>query len=187
MISSNDRSGWFGASDTAYIMGRWNTKSFFRFWLEKAGAIRNTFTSPSLQAGTMYEHQILDALGVPIRDRQIKIRKFRLRVNLDGEDFNEITEVKTYRESFRVTKAYWQQCQIEMFASNKKCRIAAYQLLPEDYLNYFNPVDLKRISIHPVQIEPEWIKNDYLPRLEYLAWCLKKGRTPNESEFCVIR
>ena len=90
MITSKDRSGWFGASDTWAVMGNWETDTFARLWLEKLGVVRNTFTSPALQAGTLYEHRVLDALGVPIRDRQIRIRRLRLRVNLDGEDLEEI-------------------------------------------------------------------------------------------------
>lgn len=187
MITSKDRSGWFGASDTWAVMGNWETDTFARIWLEKLGAVRNTFTSPALQAGTLYEHRVLDALGVPIRDRQIRIRRLRLRVNLDGEDLEEITEVKTHGGPFRVTRRYWQQCQVEMYAAGKRCRIAAYHLLPEDYQNYFNPVDPARITLHPIQRDGEWLEREYLPRLEYLAWCLKKRRTPHANEIFLRR
>ena len=37
MIHNQDRSGWFGASDTARIMGNWNTQTFARWWGEKLG------------------------------------------------------------------------------------------------------------------------------------------------------
>ena len=35
VISEQDRSGWFGASDTSYIMGNWNTKTFKNWWAKK--------------------------------------------------------------------------------------------------------------------------------------------------------
>ena len=118
MIRNHDRSGWFGASDTATIMGNWNTDTFSRWWLVKLGVRKDRFVTPSMQCGTAYEHKILDALRVKIRDRQIRIRSLRLRVNYDGESRQLITEVKTHSKPvFKVTKAYWQQCQVEMFAS----------------------------------------------------------------------
>ena len=37
MIADQDRSGWFGASDTSYVMGNWHTKTFKDWWLKKMG------------------------------------------------------------------------------------------------------------------------------------------------------
>lgn len=178
MIASQDRAGWFGASDTSKIMGNWETKTFVRFWAEKLGLIRNTFTNRAMLAGTFYEHPILRAIGVKRMDRQIRIRRLRLRVNLDGETRRMIHEVKTYGgEAFEVSKAYWQQCQVEMFAADKACEIVSYRLLPEDYTNFFNPIDTKRIGYHPIERDNLFIR-DYLDRLEYLCECLKEGRFP---------
>lgn len=75
MIKNKSRAGWFGASDTATIMGNWQTKTFAAWWMVKLGLAENNFTNIYLAAGTAYEHRILDALGVKKRDRQIKIRK----------------------------------------------------------------------------------------------------------------
>lgn len=194
MITSQDRSGWFGASDTSTIMGGWDTKTFARLWLEKLGLLRSTYRSSAMLAGTYYEHRILDHLGIRRRDRQIKMRRLRLRVNLDGET-DMIHEVKTYSgETFQVSKAYWRQAQVEMFASitlwrrvlglllgrqsHKSLEIVAYRLLPEDYQNFYNPIDPERISRHPVEYDPGWIKNEYLPRLRYLSKCLRRRTTP---------
>lgn len=178
MIHDQDRSKWFGASDTARIMGSWNTDTFNNFWLEKLGLRKNTFKNAAMMAGTAYEHRILDALGVKRRDRQIKIRKLRLRVNLDGED-DIIHEVKTYsKKEFKVTTAYWQQAQVEMFAAKKPLVIDAYRLLPEDFNNYFNEIDPARLSRHPIEYDEAWIQGEYLPRLTYLAACLKERRWP---------
>ena len=93
MISNHDRSGWFGASDTHWIMGNWETNSFRRFWLEKLGIIHNSFFTAATLAGTYYEHRILESLGIAQMDRQIKIRRLRLRVNLDGEELSTIHEM----------------------------------------------------------------------------------------------
>ena len=85
MIHNHDRSGWFGASDTAIIMGRWDTETFRRWWLQKIGVRTDHFSTPAMQAGTAYEHRILSAIGISTMDRQIRIRRYRLRVNYDGE------------------------------------------------------------------------------------------------------
>lgn len=182
MIRSQNRSGWFGASDAATIMGNWHTKTFARFWLEKQGIIKNTYKSPAMIAGTYFEPRILDFLGVKKRDRQVKKWRFRLRVNLDGET-RKIHEVKTYGgESFKISKAYWQQAQVEMFATGKPLEIVAYKLLPEDYENFYNPIDAERISTHLIERDQEWIKCEYLPRLRYLAKCLRLRKVPHLSE-----
>lgn len=184
MIKNHDRSGWFGASDTAYIVGSWNTPSFTAWWGEKLGLIQNTYTNIYMQAGTAYEHRILSALGIVQMDRQIKIRRLRLRVNLDGEDRETITEVKTYgKDVFKVSKAYWGQCQVQMYAARKPCRIAAYRLIDEDYRNYFNPIDPARITLHPIEHDPAWISGLWLPRVEYLRDRLKRRRFPDANQF----
>lgn len=182
MIHDQDRSGWIGASDSAVVMGNWCTKTFARWWMEKLGLRKNTFTTVAMQAGTAYEHRILDHLGVWQRDRQIRIRRLRLRVNLDGEA-ERIKEIKTYGGEFRVSKAYWQQAQVEMFAAKKPLDIVAYKLEPEDYANFFNPIDPGRLSIYPIDYDREWIEQEYLPRLRYLAWCLRRKRWPREDEY----
>lgn len=180
MIHNQDRSGWIGASDTATVMGNWGTKSFAQWWRVKLGISRDHFTTAAMQAGTYYEHRILRHIGVDRMDRQIRIRRLRLRVNLDGETRDTIKEVKTYGgEKFKVSKAYWQQAQVEMYAAQKRLDIVAYHLTEEDYRNYFNPIDPDRISVHPVEYDPAWIQEEYLPRLRYLARCLKKGGWPN--------
>ena len=100
MIHDHDRSGWFGASDTAAIMGRWDTKTFRSFWLQKLGVNRDHFSTLEMDTGSAYEHRILEHIGIRKMDRQIRIRRLRLRVNLDGEDAQEISEVKTHKGEF---------------------------------------------------------------------------------------
>lgn len=189
MIHDQDRSGWFGASDTATIMGSWETETFRRWWAVKLGIRQDHYTNAAMQAGTAYEHKILDALHVPSQDRQIRIHALRLRVNYDGDDPVMITEVKTHsRPEFKVTKAYWQQCQVEMLASGwglrkrKQCRIAAYRITEAELQNYFLPVDPGRITLWPVAYDEHWVETEYLPRLRYLAGCLKTGRWPRKEE-----
>lgn len=181
MIYSQDRSGWIGASDTNIIMGNWDTKTFARFWLEKQGVLRGGYVSPAMVAGTHYEHRILDHLGIRRRDRQIKIWRYRLRVNLDGET-DIIHEVKTHSSDFKVSTAYWRQAQVEMFAARKPLEIVAYKLLSEDYANFFNPIDPGRITRHPIEYAPEWVDREYLPRLRYLAHCLRFRKLPKQEE-----
>lgn len=192
MIRNHDRSGWFGASDTTTIMGNWNTDTFRRWWLVKLGVRKDRVITPAMQCGTAYEHKILDALRVKTRDRQIRIRSLRLRVNYDGESRQLITEVKTHSKPvFKVTKAYWQQCQVEMFASGsglfrkrKFCRIVAYRVTEDELLNFFLPIDENRLTQHKVDYDAEWVEGCYLPRLRYLAKCLSTGHWPKEEELC---
>lgn len=188
MIRSHDRSGWFGASDTHTIMCNWETKTFTQWWMVKLGMIERNFSTPAMRAGTAYEHRILDALGIKHRDRQIRFWPLRLRVNLDGEDRTTIYEIKTYGgDCFRVTPAYWEQCQVEMLAARKKCSICAYRILPEDYDNYFNPIDPERIGFHIVEYNHDWVLEEYLPRLIYLSHCLKRRETPTWQKFLHFR
>lgn len=180
MIHSKDRSGWFGASDTARIIGSWETATFEKFWLEKLGLYHSDFENLSMKTGTYYEGKILDFLGVRRRDRQIRIPSLRLRVNLDGED-KSIHEVKTYRrELFSVTRPYWMQAQVEMYAAKKPLEIVSYRLLEDDFQNWLLPIDPDRLSRHSVPYDQDWVNNRYLPRLTYLAECLMKGVWPSE-------
>jgi len=180
MIHNHDRSGWIGASDTYTVMNRWDTKTFERFWRVKLGLDNSHFENNAMRTGTAFEHKILDAIGVSRRDRQIRLRNLRLRVNLDGEDRETVYEVKTYgKDCFAVSRAYWMQSQVEMFATGKKLQIVAYRLEVDDYGNWLRPIDPTRLSFHPVEYDWEWIAEGYLPRLYYLAACLREGRWPH--------
>lgn len=187
MISDQDRSGWFGASDTKYIMGNWNTKTFKMWWLSKLGINTHHFTNVSMNAGTYYEHAILEVIGTPRKDHQIIIPEYRLRINLDGDGVGTIDEVKTYKyeKGFKVTKGYWQQLQVQMFGklmTEKVIPIAkiwAYGLLPEDYKNFFNAIDKERLKDYPIEYDSEFIE-EFLVRIRYLVSCLERGVFPDE-------
>lgn len=183
MIASQDRSDYFGCSDTSMIVGNWTTKSFEKWWLEKLGFYKNEIKTDSMLAGTFYEHKILDALNISNlkKDAQIIIEKLKLRANLDGNTDNCIYEVKTYnsQKEFKVSKQYWRQAQVEMFASEiYKLNIVAYALATEDYDNYFNNIDNSRISMYEVIYDNNFIHEEYLPKLKKLVDCLKRGEFP---------
>jgi hypothetical protein len=179
MIESRDRSGWFGASDTSFVMGNTQTATFKKWWLEKLGIRQSTLSTKAMKVGTQYEHKILDTIPNVIKDRQILIPELHLRVNLDGETEDTIHEVKTYKDGeFKVPKKYKEQVIVQMFASRKrKAQIDAYRLTEDDYRNYFNEIDLNRLSSHPVAYDEEFIFK-YLERLKYLCECLEKGVMP---------
>lgn len=184
MIHNKDRSGWFGASDTSKIMSKWQGKTFDKWWLVKLGLSQESYTNLAMQTGTALEHRILDYLGIVRRDRQIKIRKYCLRVNLDGETPHEINEIKTHSaDVFTVSKAYWQQAQVEMFAAKKKCKIVAYQITSDDYRNWYLPIDPNRLTEHPIKYNEEWVNTQYLTRLKYLATCLRSQKWPKMEDF----
>lgn len=188
VIIDQDRSGWFGASDTAYIMGNWNTKTFKRWWLQKLGLNTDHFTSKAMNAGTYYEHAVLDFVGAERRDHQIIIPELRLRVNLDGDGPGKVHEVKTHSEAkpFKVTKGYWQQVQVQIFAKHREekiwpvAEVISYGLLEDDYRNFFNEIDPERVRRWPVERDTTFIL-EYMKRIIYLAGCLEKGVFPDEA------
>lgn len=182
MITNQDRSGWFGASDTHFITGNWETKTFQSWWLVKLGLKTNEFTTKAMRVGTHYEHKILDTIPGVRKDHQIIIQNLLLRVNYDGDKDGTIYEVKTHLKEFKVTKAYWQQAQVEMFAMNTKdFFIVSYQLTEGDYKNYFNEIDLSRIVYHQIKYDEDFINTKYLPDLKTLNKCLVDGALPKRS------
>lgn len=182
MIASQDRSGYFGASDVSFIVGNWKTKTFEKWWMQKLGINRDHFENRYTSAGTHYEHRILESLGIPMElDKQIIIEDLKLRVNLDGNDTDTIYECKTYKfdNGFKMPKKYIEQVQVQMFASGlRKAKVIVYGLLEEDYDNYFNPIDSSRRREFVIEYDERWINEVFLPKLRYLAQCLIEGRFP---------
>jgi hypothetical protein len=182
MIESKDRSGYFGASDTDRIIGNWKTATFEKWWMQKIGINRDHFENKYTAAGTHYEHRILESLGIPMElDKQVILEDLRLRVNLDGNDNDTIYECKTYKleNGFKMPKKYINQVQVQMYASGiHRTEIVVYGLEEGDYDNYFNPIDPERLQRHIIPFEKKWIDEIYLPKLTYLAECLKEGRFP---------
>ena len=207
MISDQDRSGWFGASDTAIIMGNWKTKTFQKWWLQKLGLDKSHFASRAMLAGTYYEHAILEAVGAPRMDHQILLPEYKLRVNLDGDGPGQIYEVKTYKlamtipqsasltapftqgsrgaKEWKPKREYIQQVNVQMFAKLQEegslpaAEIVAYGLGEAEYRDFFLDIDPKRIKRFPVVYDKLFIAR-YLRRVEYLADCLEKGVFPSE-------
>lgn len=181
MISSQDRSYYIGASDTSMVVGNWQTKTFANWWLEKLGLLKNTLTNIAMQTGTNYEHKILDSLEIDGMEKDKQIINDRLRVNLDGNTKDCIYEVKTHNieKEFKVSKQYWRQAQVEMYASKiYKLYIVVYGLEEKDYLNYFNKIDKARVKFIPIEYDENFINNEYLPKLKILTQCLKEGAFP---------
>lgn len=181
MISSQDRSYYIGASDTSYVVGNWETKSFENWWLEKLGLRKNDLKTEAMQAGNNYEHKILDALDIDGLKMDKQIIQDRLRVNLDGNTKDCIYEVKTHKseKEFKVSKQYWRQAQVEMYASDiHELYIVSYALEEKDYKNFFNDIDKQRITLTKVDYDENFIVNEYLPKLKKLSECLKKGTFP---------
>lgn len=184
MIADHDRSGWLGASDTAFVVGNWKTKTFEKFWMQKLGINRDHFDNKFTIAGTNWEHRILDSLQIPNleKDKQFIIEDLRLRVNLDGNEPSRIHEVKTYQwaKGWKTPKKYIDQVNVQMFGSKiLEADIVAYGLEEADYNNFLRDIDPVRRQIIPVAYDLKWIENVYLPKLRILADCLKRGVFPN--------
>lgn len=185
MIASQDRSYYIGASDTSMVVGNWTTKTFEKWWLEKLGLNKNDLKTEAMQTGTNYEHKILEALGIENLEKDKQIIIDRLRVNLDGNTDTCIFEVKTHNieKEFKVSKQYWRQAQVEMFASNiHKLYIVAYGLQEDDYKNFFNTIDKDRIKLLQVDYDEKFITEEYIPKLEILTRCLKEGVFPCKQQ-----
>lgn len=163
------------------VVGNWNTKTFEKWWLEKLGLNKNNLSTEAMKAGNNYEHKILDALEIEGMEKDKQIIIDRLRVNLDGNTNTCIYEVKTHNinKEFKVSKQYWRQAQVEMYASNiHKLFIVAYGLTENDYINYFNEIDKTRIEKIEVKYDKTFIEKEYLPKLQILSACLKEGVFP---------
>lgn len=185
MISDKDRSGYIGASDTHFVMGNWNTRTFEKWWQLKLGLIQNNFKNDAMMAGTAYEHKILDSLGISGLEKDNQIVRGRLRVNLDGNTSSKIYEVKTYnaKNQFKVSSNYRMQVNVEMYAFNiHEAEIVAYALLSEDYNNYYRDIDSDRLSHHQILYDEEFICR-YERRMLYLSDCIEKGTFPKEGGF----
>lgn len=180
MIADKDRSGFIGASDTRFVMGNWRTKTFEKWWREKQGLLKNNFTNEAMIAGTNWEHRILDSLGIRSLEKDKQIIIGRLRVNLDGNTRFKIYEVKTHNanKTFKVSKDYWMQVQVQMYASGiHKAWIVSYGLMSEDYKNFYRPIDRNRLHIHEIEYDRDFIF-EYRKKLDYLSHCLETGRFP---------
>jgi len=185
MIASQDRSYYIGASDTSMVVGNWNTKTFENWWLEKLGIRKNDLKNTAMQAGTNYEHKILLALNIPNLELDRQIIMDRLRVNLDGNSKDCIYEVKTHNidKEFKVTKQYWRQAQVEMYAYNtRNLYIVAYALRENDYKNFFNEIDIDRVKFYKVEYDEKFINEEYLPKLDLLTKWLKEGVYPCKQQ-----
>ena len=182
MITNKDRSYYIGASDISYVLGNWKSESFARWWMQKLGVDRSNRSTKHTAAGTHWEHRILQHINPDMElDRQIIIEDLRLRVNLDGNDEDTIHEVKTYEyaKGYSLPMKHIQQVQVQMFASGfRRAKIDAYGLVENDYVNYLAEIDPRRLKDFSVPYREDWVNNAYLPRLRYLAECLKEGRFP---------
>lgn len=187
MIDSKDRSGWFGASDTDRIVGGFDTKTFIDWWLTKEGVTSNNFESAEMNAGTHWEHRILECVNEDMEmDKQILIPELRLRINLDGNTDTTIYECKTHKadKPFKVPLKYKRQVWVQMYGSKlKSAYIVTYGLTENDYRNYLAPLDKARLELFPVEYDEVFIEQKYLPRLKYLARCLNDGIFPTEEDF----
>lgn len=190
--NDSSRANWFGASDVKFVMSNWKTSTFMSWWTEKIGVLKKDIKTIYLISGRYKEHQLSkhysDTHKEKINlDRQVRIKKLRLRVNLDCETKDKIIEIKTHKHAeseWKMPKEYVWQVWVQMFATKKRIAcIYAYAMKEEDYDNFFLPIDDKRIEEIPIEYNEQWIKNEYLPRLVYLANCLLKRKTPNYDEF----
>ena len=184
MIHDYDRSGYIGASDVRYVMGRWQGKSFENWWREKLGLQHRSFQNRYMQAGNAWEHRILDSLGVPglEKDNQFIREELKLRVNLDGNTRDRIYEVKTYQlcKGYAHPKWHEWQVQLQMFASGiGQGEIVAYGLQEWDY-HHAGDVDPGRILRIPVTFDPVWLYQQYLPRHKRLVEFLIRRQWPVE-------
>lgn len=185
MIADKRRDGYIGASDSGYVMGKWSTKTFEKWWRVKQGFETNDFTNEAMQAGTAYEHKILDALGIPGLEKDKQIIHGRLRVNLDGNTPFKIYEVKTHRadKPFKVSANYRRQVNVQMYASGiYEAEIVAYGLEDADYNNFYRDIDLFRITHHEIPYDDDFIE-EYKQRMLYLSYCLDHGLFPREGAF----
>lgn len=196
MIHDQDRSGYFGGSDSKYVMAKnRSTATWKKWWETKLGHIEgNMFDTIYTRAGTRWEHPILYSIHPDMAvDGQIIMEKYKLRVNYDGWHDGTIYEIKTHKSSkeFDITSYYWQQCQVEMFVYQsmseqwflpkfRELYLVSYALTPDEYYAEEDEisVDKNRLVFHKVKYDKSFIKGEYLPGIRELSKALKKGKYP---------
>lgn len=192
MIKSRDRRLWIGASDASYVTGNWKTESFRKWFKQKIGltVFDANWGNDYTMAGTYYEHAVLMQIPDVVMDEQVRIEELNLRVNYDGIVYHRggctIYEAKTHKaeKPFKVSKQYWRQVQVEMFAKGTSLAyIVDYPLTEEHYKNYFLPIDKMKIGLHRVEYDPGWIDGEFLPKLAYISECIKEWKYPQEEYF----
>lgn len=191
MISVKSRAYWLGASDASRIVGNRNTATWLKWWTEKLGIYEEHFDNRYTLAGTNYEHKILEAVQIQrdaflTLDYQIRDEENCVRVNFDGIDFETQTiyECKTFsaEKTFKVSKDYWRQAQMEMWAlDTDKLYIVAYPLEEEYYSNYWLDIDPSKIEYHKVERDDKFIEETLVPNIKDLAECIKQGIFPKEE------
>ena len=184
MIHDYDRSGYIGASDVRYVMGRWQGKTFENWWMEKLGIRCKGYCNRFMEAGNAWEHRILESLHIPGMelDRQFIREELKLRVNLDGNTRDKIYEVKTYRlkNGFKPTKWHIWQVQVQMLGSGiREGEILYYGLREQDYA-CVGLVDPNRLHRVPVAFDPAWLNHCYLPRHRELVRAMLGREYPRE-------
>lgn len=198
MISNQDRSGYFGASDAKFILDTdFNSKTFAEWWDIKTGRSNKHIVNDAMVTGTLYEHPIMQTFSemykIPLElDKQIIIEDLKLRVNLDANSGKNIYECKTFKAGKRFNyKQYINQVRIQMYAMNtNEALIVAYPVTDADYAaakqDFVLPINKSKIEIYPIQQDEKWIKETFLPRLRYLAFCLTEDKYPDEEEYNLI-
>ncbi len=186
MIASKDRSYYMGASDCSYIVGNWKTQTWLKWWMQKIAINNDHFDNIYTLAGTHFERRILESLGIPMGfDKQFILEDLRLRVNLDGNTEDCNYECKTTKDDikiFKPPKKYVNQTQVQMFGSKlRHTKLVVYQLVEEDYENFFRPIDKDRLRIFDIPYNEEWVQGIYLPKHLILRDCLVKGVLPDEA------
>jgi hypothetical protein len=179
MISSKDRSYYIGASDTSFVVGNWNTKTFEKWYGTKLGIYSMDYVSLEMRTGTAYEHRILESLNIKGLEMDKQIIKGRLRVNLDGNTHDTIYEVKTHKNVYKPPKEHREQVYVEMYGSDiRTAKIEAYALTEADYKNFYNDIETDRLTEFDIEYDEKFINGVYLPKFNYLCECLDKGVWP---------
>lgn len=183
MIHDQSRAGWFGASDTKFVMAEnKSTVTWKRWWETKLGGTNHFTGNKYTRAGTLWEHPILEAIDENITmDGQILIPERRIRVNYDGYKDGVIYEIKTHsaKKEFEVTDDYWMQCQVEMYVYQemayswflpefKKLYIVSYPMDEADYAAKEPHVNPNKLSMKEVKYD-ERFSRKYLRRVTRLA------------------
>lgn len=169
------------------MMGRFDTRSFSDFWALKCGYDVPGYHSVYMDAGNAYEIPVIREVervtGRRIRPgrRALYTPRLRLRVNYDGLTRDRLIEIKTAKRAFsRVPRGYWMQCQVLMYRTGRRvCELWLYVMKPEDYsMLWFPGIDPERLRRYEIEYDRDWIESRYLPRLRYLAHCLRWGTWP---------
>ena len=107
------------------------------------------------------------------------IRNIVFSSHMQGNDIENVVETGKFKGmliGYNALNYQFRQSGI------RKAYIVAYDLGDKEYKNFFTKVQKERIQLIPIEYDEDFIKKEYLPKLQVLTVCLERGVFPCSSQ-----